>query len=614
MYCPLLLVNLICCRKVIKLKCLKSVIHINIFIGLYLQDTRFPKGINHTCDVCSVICIPLLLPEGDLVAISEFHRDGFKDIFSERDFQIANAMLCSILSCLHLSQINKVLETQQELNDFLLETTKQLFDDVISIDSLIQSIMHSTKNLVNAERCALFLIDHQKGELFADFFDEGYDVDGKPVFKKKKQIRLPFDEGIVSKVAKTGVIVNVKDSLKDDRFTKNVDKQTGYTTRNVLCMPIVGKGGVIGVVELINSSAFDHFTKADESAFKMFAVYCALALHYSKLYSMLHLQQDQYEVAMEVLQYHILASEEEIGELMKNPLPTPDQIPPSLYTFDFYGGEYMDSLPKFFLHMIDDLFGVTRFQVKKLVHFILTVRKNYRQVMYHNWKHGFHVAHSLYIMIKTSPEVFTTVESLALVLAGICHDLDHRGFNNAFFEKLHHPLAALYSTNVMEQHHYKQTVLILQSQGHDILSGMSKREYKIILEMIRQAIIATDLALYFGNQKILHGYLNDGVFDIKEPEMRKQALSLMMTGADLCAIAKPWNTQKQTVNEIYEEFYYQGDEEKKQGLVPTAMMDREKKDEIPKQQVGFIKFIGCPLYTTLKQILPSTEKLLQGSL
>ena len=47
-----------------------------------------------------------------------------------------------------------------------------------------------TKSLVNADRCALFLADSESGELYADLFDEGQELDGKPVFSKKKQIRL----------------------------------------------------------------------------------------------------------------------------------------------------------------------------------------------------------------------------------------------------------------------------------------------------------------------------------------------------------------------------------------------------------------------------------------
>lgn len=60
---------------------------------------------------------------------------------------------------------------------------------------------------------------------------------------------------------------------------REVDLKTGYTTRNILCMPIVSRGTVIGVVQMVNKLSGSAFTKTDENNFKMFAVFCALALH-----------------------------------------------------------------------------------------------------------------------------------------------------------------------------------------------------------------------------------------------------------------------------------------------------------------------------------------------
>lgn len=62
-------------------------------------------------------------------------------------------------------------------------------------------------------------------------------------------------------------------------FFREVDLKTGYTTRNILCMPIVSRGTVIGVVQMVNKLSGSAFTKTDENNFKMFAVFCALALH-----------------------------------------------------------------------------------------------------------------------------------------------------------------------------------------------------------------------------------------------------------------------------------------------------------------------------------------------
>ena len=201
---------------------------------------------------------------------------------------------------------------------------------------------------------------------------------------------------------------------------------------------------------------------------------------------------------------------------------------------------------------------------------------------------------------------------MSLVIGGICHDLDHRGYNNDFFKKLKLPLAALYSTSVMEQHHYKQAITILHADGNDIFSFLTADQHKQVLDMIRKHILATDLALYFPNQKFLAGLIEKNSFDMNDLEHREALLSFMMTAADLCAVPKPWETQQRTTEFLYEEFYRQGDEEKKRGIMPIPMMDRTNKDEIPKQQVGFIVFICLPLYSTLVELLPETRPLLDG--
>lgn len=74
---------------------------------------------------------------------------------------------------------------------------------------------------------------------------------------------------------------------------------------------------------------------------------------------------------------------------------------------------------------------------------------------------------------------------MALIIGGLCHDVDHRGYNNDFFKKLNLPLANLYTTSVMEQHHYKQTITILHSEGQDIFSFLTSEEHKEVLELVR---------------------------------------------------------------------------------------------------------------------------------
>lgn len=65
-------------------------------------------------------------------------------------------------------------------------------------------------------------------------------------------------------------------------------------------------------------------------------------------------------------------------------------------------------------------------------------------------------------------KLLSDIEIFALVVACFCHDLDHRGTNNAFQGKINSPLAMLYSTSTMERHHFNQAIMILNSDGNNL--------------------------------------------------------------------------------------------------------------------------------------------------
>ncbi|CAF4455878.1 unnamed protein product, partial [Didymodactylos carnosus] len=96
--------------------------------------------------------------------------------------------------------------------------------------------------------------------------------------------------------------------------------------------------------------------------------------------------------------------------------------------------------------------------------------------------------------------------------------------------------------------------------------------------------------------------------------MKKELLrGMMMTACDVAAICKPWEIQQVVAKLVASEFFQQGDIERSQLHVePIPMMDRAKKDELPKMQVGFIDSICLPLYKTLTDVDPSLSPLYDG--
>lgn len=89
---------------------------------------------------------------------------------------------------------------------------------------------------------------------------------------------------------------------------------------------------------------------------------------------------------------------------------------------------------------------------------------------YHNWRHALNVTQTMFAMMKTGKmeRFMTDLEIFGLLVACLCHDLDHRGTNNSFQTKTTSPLAILYTTSTMEHHHFDQCIMILNSEGNNI--------------------------------------------------------------------------------------------------------------------------------------------------
>ncbi|XP_001664102.2 probable 3',5'-cyclic phosphodiesterase pde-5 [Aedes aegypti] len=577
------------------------------------DDQRFNKDVLDKSEMAHVMCQPIVYPDGSLVAVLELWRRDCGSPFYEEDEEIGCSYLVWGGIAIHYAHLNLVGLKQRKLNDFLLAVVKSIFQDMVSMDMLVSKVMNFAQRLVDADRASLFLVDSKSKELYATIFDVGCDEktamneNENELNKAPKEIRFPLGTGIAGQVAMTGEILNIVDAYADSRFNRTIDQITGYKTESILCMPIFIRGNIIGVVQMVNKRS-GYFSKEDEEAFEMFAVYCGLALHHAKLYDKIRRSEQKYRVALEVLSYHNTCSESEVEHCLVEGIPL--KIP-GIDSYDF-SPFVIDDFQKaiYSVFMFKDLFGLSRFDKTSLIRFTLTVKKNYRRVPYHNWTHGFSVANTMYSIIKNCPHVFRPNECLALFIGSLCHDLDHRGKNNKFMLDTESPLAAIYSTSTMEHHHFNQTVTILQQEGHNIFSKLNSNEYKQVLSLIKHCILATDLALFFPNKDKLSKLVDNEQFSWTVAEHRMLIQTIAMTGADLSASAKPWAVQTETVKVIFAEFYDQGDEEKKAGRQPIAMMDRDQPEQQAASQLGFLNGICIPCYTLLHRLIPETKPML----
>ncbi|KAK1890537.1 cGMP-specific 3'5'-cyclic phosphodiesterase [Dissostichus eleginoides] len=383
----------------------------------------------------------------------------------------------------------------------------------------------------------------------------------------------------------------------------------------------------VGVCQLVNkmdeaSGSVKAFNRNDEQFLEAFAIFCGLGIQNTQMYDTV----ERARAKQQVLSYHASAAEEETRELQSLRL-----MDFSFSDFDLSDTETTMATIRMFV----DLNLVQNFQMKytSLCHWILSVKKNYRKnVAYHNWRHAFNTAQTMFTLLKSGrlQNKLNDLEVLALMIATLSHDLDHRGVNNSYIQRSEHPLAQLYCHSTMEHHHFDQCLMILNSSGNQILSALSLDEYKATLKMIERAILATDLALYMkyvpnvkprwksdwraaerGNHL---GRLTKNSQFVWEDEHHRDLLrSMLMTACDISAITKPWPVQKRVAELVATEFFEQGDKERRElNVEPIDLMNREKRDKIPSMQVSFIDAICTQLYETLSGMSEYCSPLLEG--
>lgn len=159
-----------------------------------------------------------------------------------------------------------------------LINTSMVFSGILDIDELLDTVMQKAEEVMEAEASSVFRIDEKSKDLY---FVTARGEKGK----EAKEIRVPMGKGIVGWVAKHGKPLLVPDVRKDKRWFGGVDKKTKWVTRSILAVPLIVKGKVIGVAEVLNKRGNRHFDKGDLELFAALGNQIAIAVENASLYS-----------------------------------------------------------------------------------------------------------------------------------------------------------------------------------------------------------------------------------------------------------------------------------------------------------------------------------------
>ncbi|XP_069835089.1 cone cGMP-specific 3',5'-cyclic phosphodiesterase subunit alpha' isoform X1 [Dendropsophus ebraccatus] len=627
----------------------------------------------------NLLATPIMYGKEVLAVIMAINKQN-APAFSKEDEAVFTKYLDFISIVLTHHHINYLHSIESRKSQILLWCANKVFEELTDIERQFHKALYTVRIYLNCDRYSVALLDMTKEKEFYEQwpillgevppYKGPKTPDGREVnFYKiidyilhgKEEIKViptpPEDHwslvsGLPTYVAENGFICNMMNASADDyfKFQKDPVDETGWCIKNVLSLPIVNKKEeIVGVATFYNRKDGKPFDEYDEQITETLTQFLGWSVLNTDTYDKMNKLENRKDIAQEMLMYQlkctpqelqsILKSKEKLNKevddcepkdlvkILKEELPDPAAL--ELYEFHFSDLPVSEhDLIKSGIRLFVELNAVDKFKVpaEVMTKWMYTVRKGYRDITYHNWRHGFNVGQTMFTLLMTGKlkKYYSDLEAFAMVAAAFCHDIDHRGTNNLYQMKSQAPLAKLHGSSILERHHLEFSKTLLEDESLNIFQNLNKRQFENVIHLFEVAIIATDLALYFKKRTMFQKIVDMTEqmqsdeerikYIISDPTKKEIIMAMMMTGCDLSAITKPWEVQSKVALMVANEFWEQGDLERTVlQQQPIPMMDRNKAEELPKLQVGFIDFVCTFVYKEFarfhKEITPMFDGL-----
>ncbi|MBD2001223.1 GAF domain-containing protein [Leptolyngbya sp. FACHB-541] len=268
----------------------------------------------------TMLTLPLLSENGGLVAVVQlinklnFPNDPGDPLservnrqgFTEKDQDLFSEFSPSIRLILESSRSFYLATQRQRAATALMKATRSLSQSSLDLDATLARVMEEAKELMNADRSTLWLLDQDRNDLWTKIpMPDG----------SLKELRVPVGVGFAGKVAETREPLNIPFDLyehPDADNAKKLDPTNGYRTCSLLCMPIFNADGeLIGVTQLVNKKKQGEFTeynpedwprapecwkssfnRSDQEFMQAFNIQAGVALQNAKLFATVK-QQEQ---------------------------------------------------------------------------------------------------------------------------------------------------------------------------------------------------------------------------------------------------------------------------------------------------------------------------------
>ncbi|WP_020404612.1 histidine kinase dimerization/phosphoacceptor domain -containing protein [Gracilimonas tropica] len=163
----------------------------------------------------------------------------------------------------------------EEREELLLHVIEGI-NRTLELKHVLKKCMEATKVVMQSEASSLMLLDEITGDL-------NISIPTGPVKDEVKGMTIPKNKGIGGWVISYNQPFISNDVVESDIFWK--DLSTGFTTRNIICVPLRNsKGEAFGVMQAINKKEGKPFVNEDVPVFEAFAIHVATAIERSKKY------------------------------------------------------------------------------------------------------------------------------------------------------------------------------------------------------------------------------------------------------------------------------------------------------------------------------------------
>ena len=261
---------------------------------------------------------------------------------------------------------------------------------------------------------------------------------------------------------------------------------------------------------------------------------------------------------------------------------------------------------------------------KKFENFVFEIAKGYhRENPYHTDLHAADMLQSIFVYNINSyfEETLDLVDLdlISIFVSAIIHDYGHPGLNNNYLIRTKDDLAIKYNDiSVLENFHVSKAFdIILKKPENNIFEKLSEEDFKLCRKNIIECVLGTDMTLHnkkyqtfkrrLQAENIKNGENIDTLFKKLDPinsyNLKLEFLSFIIHAADISNPTKPLPIYKEWAQRCVDEFFKQGDLEKKKGLPISFNCDRNTVS-LAQSQLGFMDAIVSPLFTVLNEYFP----------